>query len=57
MLAQISAPQEEAGSCGSLPIIPYCVGSGVYGKTVSQPFLPVSMSVFSHLPSVQESLN
>lgn len=30
----------------------HCVGGGVYGETMSQPLLPASVWVFSHLPDV-----
>lgn len=43
---------EKLGVRDFLPIVGCCAGSGVYGKSVSQPCLPVKMWAFSHLPGV-----
>lgn len=43
--------REKLGIGSSLPNVWCCVRGGVYGKSVSQPFLPILM-VFSHLPDV-----
>lgn len=47
--------REKLGTLSSLSIVCYCARSGVYGKPVSQLFLPISMWVFSCSPNVQES--
>ena len=52
---QAQTPQGEAGVGGSLPIMCCCVRNGAYGESVSQPFLPVSMWVFSPWPLGQVS--
>lgn len=47
--------REKLGTLSSLSIVCYCARSGVYGKPVSQLFLPISMWVLSCSPNVQES--
>lgn len=47
--------REKLGTVGSFSIVRCCARSGVYGKPVSQLFLPISMWVFSCSPNVQES--
>lgn len=40
--------REKLGVGGSFPIVWHYVGNGVYDKSVSQPFLLISVWVFSH---------
>lgn len=45
-------PQEKLQVLSSLATVGSCVKDGVYGKIVSQLFLPTSMWLPSHLPDV-----
>lgn len=47
--------REKLGVRGSLPIVWCCATGGIYGKSMSQPFLSISMCIFSQLPDVWES--
>lgn len=49
--------REKLGFGDSLLNIWPCTKGGIYGKNISQSFLPVSIWVLSHSPNVQESLS
>lgn len=47
--------KKKLGVSGSLLILWGHTGNGIYSESGSQPLLPISTWVFSHLPIVQES--